>query len=735
MTTKWEFFYLHPIALLKDWSKRYNVGRKLLILLVSGSILSVIATYIMLTKAPPFLNSRSFLVVLLSIDFVFLLTLAAVVAKYIAALWAERKSDQAGSQLHGRIVAIFSLLAVVPTILIAVFSAIFFNIVIQSWFNERVETAIGESIAVAGAYLGEHQKVISANAQAMAAELASMVEYLSSESEILDQKLTDDVHLRSLDESIVFNGKMQVLGRSRFSFSLDFESISGSDLENAKTAPVIYTNEEKNRVRALVAISPLDNIYLLVGRNVSPTVVSRIENIEKAAREYARLEAQGSNIALKFAGIFVGIAVLLLLSAVLAGLMFANKLARPIRHLIQASDEVCKGNLSVRIAQEDETEELSSLTSAFNRMTAQLESQRDALMIANEQLDNRRQFTEAVLAGVSAGVIGLDAKGNIHLPNQSASKLLKIDLENKIGKKLVSVIPEMTPLFKEIKEIGIDFIEAQITLTRNGHGHTLLVRISIEQTRNKLTGYVVTFDDITQLQAAQRKAAWADMARRIAHEIRNPLTPIQLSAERLKRRYANQITQDPESFQKCVDTIIRQVDHIGRLVGEFSSFARMPAPNIKPEDFIKTCKEEIFLQQQAHPHIKFEFISSLPEISFSYDREQMGQVLTNLLKNAVEAIEVKAPLEGHIQVFLKEEDEKIILSISDNGIGLPSEGRERLTEPYVTFRDKGTGLGLAIVKKIVEDHGGIVSFHDGPLGGAEIQLAFARNYITQHIVN
>lgn len=714
---------------LKEWSKRHSVGRKLLILLVAGSILSVIATYVMLTKAPPFLRSRRVLILLLSIDFAFLLTLAAVIAKYIAALWAERKIDQAGSKLHGRIVAVFSLLAVAPTILIAVFSAIFFNIVIQSWFNQRVETAIGESIAVAGAYLGEHQKVISANAQAMAADLSPMVDYLSSESGALDQKLTDEVQLRALDEAIVFDGKMQVLGRSRFSFSLDFESIPGSDLENAKRAPVIYTSEENDRVRALVSLNPLTNVYLLVGRGVSPTVLSRIENASKAAQEYARLESQGSAIALKFAAIFVGIAVLLLLSAVLGGILFANKLARPIRHLIRASDEVCKGNLSVRIAQEDQTEELFSLTSAFNRMTAQLESQRDALLIANEQLDDRRRFTEAVLAGVSAGVIGLDAKGNIHLPNQSASKLLKIDLQEKIGKQLVAVIPEMAPLFQEIGDTGTAFTETQITLNRNGHGHTLLVRMSIEKTRNKLTGYVVTFDDITQLQAAQRKAAWADMARRIAHEIKNPLTPIQLSAERLKRRYAKQITQDPESFQKCVETIIRQVDHIGKLVGEFSSFARMPTPNIKPEDFVKTCKEEIFLQQQAHPDIKFEFVSSSPMIPFSCDRAQMGQVLTNLIKNAIEAIEMKTSSEGHIQIILKDEDQKLSLTVSDNGIGLPPEGRERLTEPYVTFRDKGTGLGLAIVKKIVEDHGGILSFQDGSLGGAEVRISFAHLHL------
>ncbi len=720
---------------LKEWGTRHHIARKLLILLVVGSILSVLATYVMLTKAPPFLKSRSFLVVLLSIDFVFLMTLTAVVAKYVAELWAERKSDQAGSKLHSRIVATFSLLAIVPTILIAGFSAIFFNIVIQSWFNQRVETAIGESIAVAGAYLGEHQKVISANAQAMAVELAPLMQYLSSEPDALDQKLTDQTQLRTLDEAIIFNNKMKVLGRSQFSFALDFEAIPGSDLEYAKTGPVIHTNEENDRVRALVALDPSTHTYLLVGRRVSPTVLSRIENASNAAREYQRLESEGSTIALKLAGIFVGIALLLLLAAVLGGLLFANKLARPIGRLIQASDEVCKGNLSVRIAEEDETVELSSLTSAFNRMTAQLESQRDELLIANEQLDERRRFTEAVLAGVSAGVIGLDAKGNIHLANQSASELLRIDLKQAIGKKFVKVIPEMAPLFQEIKEKKSDFVEKHVVLNRGGHGYTLLVRLSLNQMRKKLTGYVVTFDDITQLEAAQRKAAWAEMARRIAHEIKNPLTPIQLSAERLKRRYSKQISQDPETFQNCVDTIIRQVGHIGQMVGEFSSFARMPTPNIKSEDLVQICKEEIFLQQHSHAELKIEFLSSLESLFFPCDRGQIGQVLTNLIQNASEAIRAKQTPHGHLEISLEALDQQVLLRVLDNGIGFPSEGRERLTEPYVTFREKGTGLGLAIVKKIIEDHGGNLSFQDYPGGGAIVQILFTRPNMYQQILN
>lgn len=709
---------------LKKWANEHKIGRKLLVFLVVSSFFSVLATYIMLTNAPPFIKSRKFLIVLLSLDFVFLMMLGAIVAKYIAALWAERKSDQAGSKLHSRIVAMFSLVAIVPTILVAGFSAVFFNIVIQSWFNQRVETAIDESIKVADAYLEEHQKVISANAQAMGAELVPLIRYSIPESGVITEKLTDQTQLRGLDEAIVINDNLQILGRSRFSFALDFEPELIRHMKQAKSVPVVYTNEEKDRVRALVNIDPLTNTFLLVGRRVSPTVLSRVENASKAAREYKRLETAGSSIALKLAGIFVGVAILLLLAAVLGGLLFANKLARPISRLIRASDEVCKGNLSVRIKEEEETEELSSLTSAFNRMTAQLESQRDELMIANEQIDERRRFTEAVLAGVSAGVIGLDAKENIHLSNQSASLLLGINLKNSVGKTLSKVVPEIAPLFQEIIATGTNFTEKQITRTQDGHGHTLLVRLALNQIRNKLTGYVITFDDITQLQAAQRKAAWAEMARRIAHEIKNPLTPIQLSAERLKRRYTKQISQDPETFQNCVDTIIRQVDHLGQLVGEFSSFARMPAPNMKTEDLVQICREEIFLQHHSHPEIKFDYITSSNSLFFSCDRGQIGQVLTNLIQNAVESIEAKNRDNGQIEISLISEKEKLILTITDNGIGFPSEGRERLTEPYVTFREKGTGLGLAIVKKIVEDHGGNLGFQDSPNGGAIVSVSF-----------
>ncbi len=709
---------------LKAWAKRHHIGRKLLVLLIIGSIVSVMVTYVLLTKAPPFLKSKKILWFMYSLDFVFLMSLAAVVAKYLAALWAERRSGEAGSMLHSRIVAIFSFLAILPTILIATFSAVFFNSIVNSWFNERVETSIGESIAIAGAYLGEHQKVISANAEAMAVEFIPYVRNSLLRPADISQKLTEQTQLRSLDEAIILTEDMQILGRSQFSFALDFEPNLLNELNGAKTAPVVYTNDENDRVRALVRIDPLTKTYLLVGRRVSPTVVSRIENAMKASEDYERLKSEGSTIVFKFIAIFVVIAVVLLLTAVLGGLLFANKLSRPIRRLISASDEVCQGNLSVRISEEDETEELSSLTSAFNRMTSQLESQRDELMEANEQINERRRFTEAVLSGVSAGVIGLDSQGNIQLYNESATQLLGINLKTAVGQKLKKLIPEMASLFEGIADMDDGFIEQQITMNRKGHNHTFLVRLSPQEIKNRLTRYVMTFDDITQLQVAQRNAAWAEMARRIAHEIKNPLTPIQLSAERLKRRYSKQIKEDPESFQTCVDTIIRQVGHIGQMVGEFSSFARMPIPDMQEEDLIQICKEEIFLQQHSHPALEIRFKSPLTVLSFSCDRGQIGQVLTNLVKNAIESVQAKGEEDGKIEIDLNRSGKNILLKITDNGVGLPPEGRERLTEPYITFRDKGTGLGLAIVKKIVEDHGGNLSFHDAPHGGAIVQISF-----------
>jgi len=368
------------------------------------------------------------------------------------------------------------------------------------------------------------------------------------------------------------------------------------------------------------------------------------------------------------------------------------------------------------------------MSRTFNRMTSQLEAQRNALMNANRELDDRRQFTELVLSGVSAGVIGLDAKGHINLPNRSASELLLTDLDARIGDDLETVAPEMATLLEAARRRPGRMAEGEITLQRKGQPRTLLVRIVTELSHEGPTGYVVTFDDVSELLSAQRKAAWADIARRIAHEIKNPLTPIQLSAERLKRKYLKEIKSDPETFAVCTDTIVRQVGDIGRMVDEFSSFARMPAPVMQAENLSAICRQAAFLQQNANPAIRYRADMPPAPVTVSCDARQIGQAVTNLMLNAAESIELRpAPAagelpEGEIVLRVTSRDGRAEIAVEDNGRGLPAEGRERLTEPYVTTRTKGTGLGLAIVKKIMEDHGGDLILEDRPGGGAIVRL-------------
>ncbi|MBT5039364.1 MAG: HAMP domain-containing protein, partial [Rhodospirillaceae bacterium] len=412
------------------------------------------------------------------------------------------------------------------------------------------------------------------------------------------------------------------------------------------------------------------------------------------------------------------------------GLVFSNQLVRPISGLILAAERVRTGELSARVEEGDPRDEIGSLSRAFNRMTGQLEEQREELVEANRQLDERHQFTEAVLGGVSAGVVGLDANGLITLPNRSALGLLEANADAVIGRSVEDAIPEMAHLLREAQARPNRLIEEQVELGRSGRKRTLLVRIVAEIVDENIIGYVVTFDDITALVSAQRTAAWADVARRIAHEIKNPLTPIQLSAERLKRKYLNEITSEPDIFSACTDTIVRQVGDIRQMVDEFSAFARMPTPVMQHEDLGQIARHAVLLQRVANPDI--EFILDLAEVpvTMDCDSRQLGQCLTNLLKNAVEAIEgredglANAEEAGKIIVHVREENDDQVIEIEDNGPGLPAENRERLTEPYVTTRARGTGLGLAIVSKIMEDHDGAFSLSDRPGGGAIALLRF-----------
>ena len=465
------------------------------------------------------------------------------------------------------------------------------------------------------------------------------------------------------------------------------------------------------------------------GRFIEPRVLAHRDQTHLAAAQYERLEGQRSGFQITFAVIFILVAMLFLAAAISIGIHFAAQLADPISRLVAAAERVRSGDLAARVPEGEKDDELSSLSRAFNRMTYQIQAQQRELIEANRQLDERRRFTETVLTGVSAGVIGLDRVGRIHLPNRTASALLGVDLDLSIGEDLVEVAPEMAGLLDEAARRPDRLAQAQVQIAGSNGTRTLLVRIAAEQDVEEVSGFVVTFDDITELLSAQRKAAWADIARRIAHEIKNPLTPIQLSAERLRRKYLKEVKKDPETFKICTDTIIRHVEDIGRMVDEFSSFARMPAPVLKPEDVTTIVEQVVFLQRTAHPEIAIELRFAERPLPLRCDARLLGQAVINIVKNAIESIEArivesgKSP-PGQIRVAVGERDGEVMVVVEDNGKGLPQRGRERLTEPYVTTRTKGTGLGLAIVKKIMEDHQGELMLEDRDGGGARVWLLF-----------
>jgi two-component system nitrogen regulation sensor histidine kinase NtrY len=521
-----------------------------------------------------------------------------------------------------------------------------------------------------------------------------------------------------------------VLARWSLGYVLHQEPLPLWAVDRARGGVVLLTNDTDDRLRAVVRLEESNDVFLYVGRYVEPRVLNHVERVNQAAAQYESIKGEQRSIEVRFYMMFVLVAFLLLLAAIWLGLHMATRLARPISDLVAAAERVRAGDLSARVAEGAAHDEIGSLSRAFNRMTDQISTQRGELVEANRQLETRRQFMESVLSGVSAGVIGLDAEGRVNLPNRSASALLSIGLEERIGQPLAAVLPEMADLLAAARAGAEGTVEAQLDLQRGGRTRTLLVRIACDRVADAVVGFVVTFDDVTELIAAQRKAAWSDIARRIAHEIKNPLTPIQLSAERLHRKYLKEIRSDPQSFAMCTDTIIRHVDDIGRMVNEFSAFARMPAPSMKDEDVADMCRRAVALQESAHPDIEYVVNLGHDRVVLLCDALQIGRALTNLLQNAADAIEARngangqAPPRGRIAINVLPEAGRLVIEVVDNGIGLPSVDRDRLTEPYVTTRTKGTGLGLAIVRKILEDHGGGVSLDDGEGGGTRVRLTF-----------
>ncbi|MBM3732984.1 MAG: PAS domain-containing sensor histidine kinase [Acidimicrobiia bacterium] len=716
------------------WARQVKLSRNLGYVLGTAAVASGVATVAAMTGTQKGSADLQTVVALLYLDVMLLLLLAGVVARKLITVWAERRRGRGGAGLHVRFAVLFSAVAVMPAVLVVAFSAIFLNVGIQGWFGERVSTALNASTTVARAYLQEHRNTIRGDALAIAADLNDNAARLAQQPAAIRDLLSYAAQQRTLAEAVVMDGFGRVVARSALSLSLEFDRVPTDAIDAARLGEVVVlTGDQDDRVRALFRLARFVDAYLLVGRFVDSRIIDHIQRVERAVSQYQATQRESRGIQISFVAMFVLVAVLLLLAAVWIGLTLATQMAEPIVKLIDAAERVGEGDLTARVDARGSGDEVARLGRAFNRMTSQIENQRLGLIEANRQIDERRRFTEAVLTGVSAGVIGLDAAGAINLPNRSAADLLGVDLTTKIGSPLRALVPEMIPLLDEAAARPERLVQGQIRFARQGQTRTLHVRVSAERIGGNVIGYVVTFDDITDLLSAQRTAAWADVARRIAHEIKNPLTPIQLSAERLKRKYLKEIATDPDTFATCTETIIRQVEDIGRMVDEFSTFARMPQPSLKPENLSEICRQAIFLERARHPAI--DYIPELPpaDVPLFCDVRQVSRAIVNVLKNGAEAVEAAREKNGEeykgwVRLKLTPGDPArglaTVVAVEDNGIGLPADQRDRLTEPYVTTRTKGTGLGLAIVRKIMEDHNGEILLDDREGGGARISLVF-----------
>ena len=705
------------------------------------ALASASATFFVLLGFTSIEPTQEVIVWALVVNGVLLLAVATAVGREIGRLWMARRRGEAGARLHIRIVALFALVAVTPAILVAIVANITFAQGADHWFSSRTQQVVGASRDVAEQYID--------------AQLSSLREVVAFMGQDVDSRrslfLADDpepfqLFIDALPEAYGVPGVFLVddageaAALAAFSATAELPPPPPGFAEAVTNAadilvipPQVVTTEDGS-LRAFAAgisvLESFDGLLLYVVAEFSPQAVNYMQVAAANTAAYEELLAVRSGMQLVFGLIYFGVALMVLAAAVWMGLSVANRLVSPIGRLIQAADDVAQGNLSVELPVDESDGELATLSESFNEMTHQLAGQRSELMTASDQIDSRRRFIEAVLSGVSAGVIGVDAEGCVTVVNRSATAMVGGDGRSMVGAFAADLIPELKPVLSiAAKDRRLEHRD-QISVPRDGRSRTINVRVTTERASGKAIGYVITLDDITDLLAAQRTSVWADVARRIAHEIKNPLTPIQLSAERLRRKFGGAIKEDRDIFDQCTDTIIRQVGDIGRMVDEFSSFARMPKPALEIVDIRPTIRDAVFLMQTGNPAV--EVTSELPEMPMTgkFDVRLLSQVITNLIKNGVEAIDASADTRKGSVAVRGEVDKSIVtIDVIDNGIGLPRENRQMLLEPYMTTREKGTGLGLAIVGKIVEDHAGSIELLDAPSvdaggHGAMMRLTF-----------
>ena len=694
-------------------------------LVILGPLLAGL-TYVVLGPLDQGAASPLLRLVLLS-DLIYVLGIAALVAREVARMIAARRAKSAGSRLHLRLVGVFALLALIPTVTVAVFSVLTINVGLEGWFSERVRQVVSNSLEAAQAYEQEHLEEIERDGRSLGQFLEEQKRrnVTLSDGDVRQAlgRLQGQIE-RGLTEVFVVDGAGGIRARGARSYDFSYERPTEEDFRLAEAEGIrILEDWGNDEFRALIPMPEFLDRYLYVTRAVDGEILALLDETQATVELYRQLDANKGRLLFEFGLLYLGFALILIVAAVWLGLWFAEGLSKPVGRLLGASERVGAGDLDVRVIEEEGDDEIAALGRHFNHMTSRLKAQRERLLETTDQIEQRRRLFDSVLSSVTSGVVGLDPEGRISFANRSALRLLGVS-----GVEATSIavaVPEVAPLLETLQREGRETVQEQVALVRNGKQEMLLVRVAPRRADDgSLEGYVVAFDDVTDLVSAQRMAAWGDVARRIAHEIKNPLTPIRLSAERIKRKFGRRLVEeDAADLDQMTDVIVRQTEDLRRIVDEFSKFARMPEPDRRDSDLVVLVRDAVTLQEAGQPGVTFTTVLPAAQVPAEVDPGMISQALTNLIKNAGEAIESyqeRGAEEGFapaISVMLMAEGTQARIVIEDNGIGLP-EDRARLFEPYVTTRAKGTGLGLPIVKKIIEEHGGTLHLEDAEGRGA-----------------
>ena len=733
---------------LKQWRNR----RKFLTILAwSLILLGPILTGLTVSILQGEFGSKlsNILRLILLADGIYLLVVISIVGYAVMRMFAARRAKSAGSRLHMRLSRVFAIVALIPTVLVAVFAVVTLSIGVEGWFSKNVQNVVKSSLSAAEAYKNEQRDDLKIDLSFMSVRLN---EYKKSNSFVSDSDLRvqlisiQKLIQRGLKEAYIIDRNANLRSRGELSYLFGYEEPSDEIMKSAELGDLIIIEDwPNNEFRSLIRLESFEDKYLYISRTVDGKILNLLDKTMESAITYNTMESQREKILWSYGLLYLGFATFVILSSILLGMLFAERLSRPVGRLAGAAQRLGAGDFDVKVIEEKGDDEIAMLSRVFNHMTKQVKRQRDDLIAANDYTERRRRLFDSVLSGVTAGVIGLSSDGNIGFINLAAQKLLNLNSDNYEGKSIQIAVPEFIDLFRLIQKNENKTQQQEIKLTRAGAIEILLVRISARISENELVeGYVITFDDVTNLVSAQRLAAWGDVARRIAHEIKNPLTPIQLSAERLKRKYSPIIGTEDSNLSQYCDVIIRQTNDLRRIVDEFSKFARMPEPIKRPTNVTKLLKDVILLFQVSSPKISIVFNNLYDDFNVSIDETMINQAFTNLIKNAGEAIESKLNsqpdlrFDPEIRITIDQIMNDLEITIEDNGIGLPNQGRSRLFEPYVTNRENGTGLGLSIVKKIIEEHNGTLELLDAsPFSktdsfGAKMRIVFPKEIIIKN---